>query len=174
MLTVKDLMQRYKITRQGVRRFVDKHIEEINADGIEHAKQNLDGWIFDAEAVKRIDELRGFSQIAIIEQQESETIKELQRENENLRQLLLIAQSDLIQTQKLLQDSQTKLLTAENQAKENDIALIRTQADLKIEKSKRELAEDKILEVKSQLNESQRQLDEIKNRGLIDRIFNKF
>ena len=167
MLTVKDLMQRYKITRQGVRRFVDKHIEEINADGIEHAKQNLDGWIFDAEAVKRIDELRGFSQIAIIEQQESETIKELQRENENLRQLLLIAQSDLIQTQKLLQDSQTKLLTAENQAKENDIALIRTQADLKIEKEMRKIAENKF-------DESQRQVEKIKKRGLIDRILNKF
>ena len=167
MLTVKDLMQRYKITRQGVRRFVDKHIEEINADGIEHAKQNLDGWIFDAEAVKRIDELRGFSQIAIIEQQESETIKELQRENENLRQLLLIAQSDLIQTQKLLQDSQTKLLTAENQSKESDMALVRTQADLKIEKEMRKIAENKF-------DESQRQVEKIKNRGLIDRIFNKF
>lgn len=72
-----------------------------------------------------------------------------------------------------MQDNQTKLLTAENQSKENDTALVRTQADLKIEKSKREIAEEKILEIKFQLDESQRQLEKIKKRGLIDRIFNK-
>ncbi|MBR6012599.1 MAG: hypothetical protein IK062_02290 [Selenomonadaceae bacterium] len=85
MLTVKDLMQRYNITRQGVRRFVDKHIEEINADGLEHAKLGADGWQFDAEAVKIIDELRGLTQIAITEHSESETVKELREEIEDLR-----------------------------------------------------------------------------------------
>lgn len=174
MFTVKDLMQRYNITRQGVRRFVDKHIEEINSDGIEHAKLGADGWQFDAEAVKIIDELRGLTQIAIIEHSESETTKELREEIEDLKQILLMTQSKLIrvqenltENQKLLSESDKKFLAAENQSKENEMSVVRLQADLKIEKSKREIAEEKILEIQSQL-------EKIKNRGLIDRIFNNF
>ena len=105
MANINDLMLRYKTQTAGaIRKFIVRHLSEINSDG-EHAKQTSEGWIFDAEAVKRIDELRGFSQVAIIEQAESERVKELQQENENLRQLLLLAQSDLIKTQKLLQDN---------------------------------------------------------------------
>ncbi|MBQ6975405.1 MAG: hypothetical protein IJQ16_02500, partial [Selenomonadaceae bacterium] len=98
-------------------------MNKINSNGVEHAKQTSEGWQFDAEAVKIIDELRGFSQVAVLAQIESERVKELQQENENLRQLLLLAQSKLIKTQENLQNNQQKLLTAENQAKENDIAL---------------------------------------------------
>lgn len=180
MLNTQDLMNRYKISKSGIRLFINRNLSKINADGIEHAKQTSEGWLFDAEAVRIIDELRGFSQVSVIEQEETERIKELQSEIENLKNLLLISQSQLIkvqsdlnETQRLLQDNQTKLLTAENQSKENDTALVRTQADLKIEKSKREIAEEKILEIKFQLDESQRQLKKIKKRGLIDRIFNK-
>lgn len=172
-MTIKDLMQRYKVTRQAILHFIKKNIETINAEG-EHAKQISEGWQFDAEAVRIIDELRNFSQVAVIEQEESDRIKELQQENENLRQLLLIAQSDLIKTQKLLQDNQTQLLTAENQAKENNINLVRVQADLNIEKAKREIVEYKISEVELQLDKANKQLEKMKKRGLIDRIFNNF
>ena len=179
LLNTQDLMNRYKISKSGIRLFINRNLSKINADGIEHAKQTSEGWLFDAEAVRIIDELRSFSQVSVIEQEETERIKELQNEIENLKNLLLISQSQLIkvqsdlnETQKLLQDNQTKLLTAENQSKENDMALVRTQADLKIEKSKREIAEEKILEINFQLDESQRQFEKIKNRGLIDRILN--
>ena len=179
MFNVNDLVSRYgNVTSRAIRMFVQRNIDKINDSDVEHAKQTIDGWQFDAEAVKRIDELRGFSQIAVVEQTESERIKELREENENLRRLLLIAQSDLIQTQKLLQDNQTKLLTSESRAGENDMALVRIQADLEIEKSKRKIAEEKVAEVKSQLekhlDESNRQLEKIKNRGLMDRILNRF
>ncbi len=182
MANINDLMLRYKTQTAGaIRKFISRHIAEINADGIEHARQTSDGWYFDAEAVRRIDELRGLSQVAIVEQEESERIKELQQENENLRQLLLVAQSKLIkvqedlnENQKLLSDSEKKLLTAESQSKENDIALIRTQADLEIEKTMRKIAEDKFIESQKQHEELKLEFARIKNRGLIDRIFNKF
>ena len=138
--------------------------------------------------VRKIDELRRFSKIAVIEQIESERVKELQEENENLRQLLLIAQSKLIQTQEELQKNQQKLLVAEKQTKENDMALVRAQADLEIEKTQREVTEGKFTEIKNlleesnrrkneldaQLAESKNQLEKIKNRGLLDRLFNHF
>ena len=189
MANINDLMLRYKTQTAGaIRKFITRHLDKINADGIEHAKQTSEGWYFDAEAVRIIDELRGVSQVAVIEQIESERVKELQEENENLRQLLLIAQSKLIQTQEELQKNQQKLLVAEKQTKENDMALVRAQADLEIEKTQREVTEGKFTEIRNlleesnrrkneldaQLAESKNQLEKIKNRGLLDRLFNHF
>ncbi|MBR6014403.1 MAG: hypothetical protein IK062_11605 [Selenomonadaceae bacterium] len=80
---------------------------------------------------------------------------------------LIKVQENLTENQKLLSEADKKLLASENQAKENAMDLVKMQADLTIEKSKREIAEDKISEIKYQL-------EKIKNRGLIDRIFNNF
>ena len=174
MYSIKDLMNRYKLTRQGVQYFVNKNLGIINSSDIEHAKQTVDGWQFDETAVKIIDKLRGFSQVTILEQAESERIKELEDENENLRQLLLIAQSKLIkvqedlnENQKLLADSTQKLLVAELQSKDS-------QVELKLEKEIHSLTKKQLEESNCQLSETKNQLEKIKSRGLIDRIFNNF
>lgn len=176
MLNTKDLMNRYKISKSGIRLFINRNLSKINADGIEHAKQTSEGWLFDA--VKRIDELRSFSQIAIVEQQESETIKELQQESENLRQLLLIAQSKLIkvqenlnENQKLLSVSEQKLLSSESKSKD-------VQADLKVVQAMLDMTKkqdkEKIDELRHQLEEAKQKIDKLKKRDLLDRIFNNF
>lgn len=113
LYSIKDLMNRYNLTRQGIQYFISKNLENINADGIEHARQTAEGWQFDSEAVKIIDELRNFSQVAVLEQAESERINELKEENENLRQLLIMAQSKLIKTQEELNENQKLLLESE-------------------------------------------------------------
>ena len=172
MVNVTDLMKRYGIlTSAGIRKFVIKHLDEINADGIEHARQTPEGWIFDAEAVRIIDGLRGFNQVTIIEQEESELVNELKAEIEQLKNLLLIAQSDLIQTQKLLQDNQTKLLTAENSSKD-------LMTDLKLEQTLHKVTKQKLNESEEKFSEQitrlENQLEKVKNRGLLARIFNNF
>jgi len=188
MANINDLMLRYKTQTAGaIRKFITRHLDKINSDGIEHAKQTPEGWYFDAEAVRIIDELRGVSQVAVIEQVESERVKELQEENENLRQLLLMAQSKLIKTQeelqenqKLLSSSEKKLLAAENQSKDKEIELVKVQANLEIEKTHRKNAEDKIQAAESQVkvikqqrDELNHQLERLKNRGLLDRMLNR-
>ena len=146
-----------------MRKFISRNLDKINADG-EHARQTPDGWQFDAEAVRIIDELRGFNAVAVIEEQESERIQELQTEIDNLKTLLLAAQNELISSQKALQqksdaliESEKKYLLAENQTE--------------LEKHKREsdkkLSDERITELKSEI-------ERLKNRGLLDRIFNKF
>lgn len=121
----------------------------------------------------------------IFEFQESERVKELQQENENLRQLLLIAQSKLIKSQeelnenqKMLSDFEKKFLAAESQSKDSQAELTLEQALHKVttqqlEDSKRIFNETKS-QLENQLDESNRQLEKIKNRGLFDRIFNNF
>jgi len=109
-----------------------------------------------------------------LEQAESERIKELENENENLRQLLIIAQSKLIkvqedlnENQKKLSDSTQKLLVAESQSKDS-------QVELRLEKEIHSLTKKQLEESNLQLSEMKNQLEKIKSRGLIDRIFNNF
>ena len=168
MFSVNDLMMRYNIKNAvSIRRFVSRHLETINADGEEHAKQTQSGWQFDELAVQIMDRLRGNSSVTIVEMQESERIKELEEENENLRQLLLVAQSKLIKVQEELNENQKKFLVAESQSKDS-------QNELKLEQALHEVTKQQVSDVKAQLSNAESQLEQIKKRGLFDRIFNNF
>ena len=168
MFSVNDLMSRYNIKNAvSIRRFVSRHLETINADGEEHAKQTPSGWQFDEVAVQIMDRLRGNSSVTIVEMQESERIKELEEENENLRQLLLVAQSKLIKVQEELNENQKKFLVAESQSKDS-------QNELKLEQALHEVTKQQVSDVKAQLSNAESQLEQIKKRGLFDRIFNNF
>ena len=165
-MTINDLMRRYNVkSRQGIRQFILKHLSEINSDA-EHAKQTPDGWQFDDEAVRKIDELRGLNQIAFIEPDESERILELQAEIENLKNLLLVTQSDLIGTQKKLIESGNNLLTTQRQLNDNAVAVNADKQQIAILNEKLESERQKRLEV-------QQQLEKLKGRGLLERILNK-
>ena len=173
MFTVNDLMERYAIKNSvSIRKFVVRHIDKINEDG-EHAVQKPTGWQFDDEAVKRIDDLRGRNKISIIEESESETVRELKGEIETLKSLLIATQTDLIQTQKVLQAQQTKLLADVDRTKNY-------QADLKLEQELHNVTKKQLEEsnrqrerLTQQLKDREIQVEQIKNRSLIDRIFNK-
>ena len=182
MFSVNDLMSRYNIKNAvSIRRFVSRHLETINADGEEHAKQTPSGWQFDEVAVQIMDRLRGNSSVTIVEMQESEQVRELKEENENLRQLLLVAQSKLIKAQEELNENQKKFLLAESQSKDS-------QNELKLEQALHEVTKQQVADVKTQLSDTkgelsdaktqlsnaESQLEQIKKRGLIDRIFNNF
>ena len=173
MFTVNDLMERYGIKNSvSIRKFVVRHIDKINEDG-EHAVQKPTGWQFDDEAVKRIDDLRGRNKISVIEASENETVQELKGEIETLKSLLIATQTDLIQTQKVLQAQQTKLLVDVDKTKNY-------QADLKLEQELHKVTKKQLEEsnrqrdrLTQQLKDREIQVEQIKNRSLIDRIFNK-
>ena len=87
-MDIKELANRYKITIQGMGKFVRKNLNKINEDD-EHAQNTKNGWIFDEEAVHIIDRLREVDRVAIIEEIESEKIKELKKEIDNLNVVLV-------------------------------------------------------------------------------------
>ena len=64
-MNINDLMKRYKVSSQAIRKFVRQHIDEINEEGVEHARQIENGWFFDAEAVEKIDKLKGLDKVGI-------------------------------------------------------------------------------------------------------------
>ena len=164
-MNINDLMKRYNIkSRQGIRQFVLKHLSEINSDG-EHAKQTLDGWQFDDEAVRIIDDLRGLNQIAFIETSESEKILELQSEIDNLKNLLLVSQADLIETQKKLIESEHNLLTTQRQLTDNAVVV-------ECLENKNSILSEELKLNRQEREKIQQQLEKIKNRGILARIFN--
>ena len=165
MKNIKELMKRYNISRQGMSAFVDRHLEEINADGVDHARQTTEGWQFDDTAVKIIDKLRGMSEVTIVEREESERVQELKEEVDNLKSLLLMTQNKLVQKQEELLSAEKKYLTAENNSKDY-------QSDLKVEELKRKHLEEKLSVAESQVKNLQGELDKLKKRSLVNRIFN--
>ena len=150
-MNIKDLMKRYRVKSAGsLRTFISKHLAEINATG-KHAVQTKDGWNFDSEAVKIIDNLRGYSVSAVIEELESEKIKELQAEIDNLKTLLLVSQSKVIKLQEELSEKQTALAEAQTSAL---------------------LADNKKNALEGEISNLKNQLDCLQNRNLLQRIFN--
>jgi len=165
-MDIKELMNRYNFkSSRGVRAFITRHIEEINADGVDHARQTSEGWQFDDTAVRIIDKLRGMNEVAIVEREESEQVQELKEEVDNLKSLLLMTQNKLLQKQEELSQAEKKYLTAENTSKDY-------QSDLKVEELKRKHLEEKLSAAESQVKNLQSELDKLKKRGLVGRIFN--
>ena len=165
MQNIKELMKRYNISRQGIMSFVDRHLDKINADGEEHAKQTVDGWQFDEIAVQKIDKLRGLSEVAIIESGETGQIAELKEEVENLKSLLLMTQNKLLQKQEELLSAERKYLLTESASK--------------VEEVRRENLEEKLASAEIQMNTMQKklekaeqQIEQLRRRGLVDRILN--
>ena len=158
-MDIKELMNRYNFkSTRGVRAFITRHIEEINADGVNHARQTTEGWQFDDTAVRIIDKLRGMSEVTIVEREESEQVQELKEEVDNLKSLLLMTQNKLLQKQEELSQAEKKYLTAENTSN--------------VEELKRKHLEEKLSAAESQVKNLQGELDKLKKRGLVGRIFN--
>ena len=173
IMDIKELMKRYDFkSSRGVRAFITRHLGEINADGEKHAKQTIEGWQFDDTAIRIIDKLRGMSEIAIVEREESEQVQELKEEVGNLKNLLLMTQNKLVQKQEELTESQKKLMTAERK-------YLTAENSSNVEELKRQHLEEKLSATESQLSELQSQfknlqgeVERLKRRGLVSRIFN--
>ena len=61
-----------------------------------------------------MDKIRGISEVAIVEREESEQIQELKDEVDNLKSLLLMTQNKLLQKQEEFLSAERKFLSAEN------------------------------------------------------------
>lgn len=172
-MTINDLMKRYNVkSRQGIRQFILKHLSKINCDG-EHAKQTPEGWQFDDEAVRKIDELRGLNQVAFIEPDESERILELHAEVEKLKNILLLTQSDLIGAQKKLIESERNLLETQRQLNDNIVVNNTDRQQISALSSKLKLETKKNADLQRELEELTARFNKIQRRGLLERIFNK-
>ena len=91
MATMKELAGHFGVSIQTMTEYVKRHLDEINADG-SHAALRAGKWAFDAEAVRKLEELRGFGIAGVMEAVESKKVKDLEVTVDNLQVALLHAQ----------------------------------------------------------------------------------
>ena len=172
MLNTQELAKRYNLKNsQTIRKFITRNLEKINENGT-HAFQDSNGWLLDDEGVRIIDELRNYSQIAIIQQTESEQVQELKDEVTNLKSLLLMTQNKLVQKQEELTESQKQLLESQKQLMTAERKYLTAENSSNVEELKRQHLEEKLNATESQLRTLQSEVERLKKRGLVSRIFN--
>lgn len=112
--TIQELMKRYGMTTaQGMTRTIRAHLDELNADGQQHAKKVGKEWQLDAEAIKKLDELRGLTRSEAIQNVENAEIRALTEDVRNLQTALLHAQQETVAVQKQVQQAQQQVLQAQ-------------------------------------------------------------
>lgn len=84
-----DLMKRYNVSRPGLLKFVNAHINEINKDGQVYAKKVGKEWVFDEAAVKVIDELKSRGVTVVDDALQADRIHELTERINELQQQLI-------------------------------------------------------------------------------------
>lgn len=184
MYTTNELIERYGMSsRQALLKYVKTHEKEINASG-NHAFKNGSGeWNFDDTAVKIIDGLRGYGQINVVQEADTEIINQYKEQIDNLKTTLAMVQQKLIESQKetvnalkennqLIKERQ-RLLTASEELEKakrvtKDMELKFNQKDLELKRK-----DDDVEEMKKLIQEKDKELEHLKNRGFWNRVFNR-
>lgn len=194
--SVNDLMKRYNINRASLIEYAKAKIDIINKDDI-HAKKAGKEWQFDAEAVRILDELRGYGIVVEnYDSPEKARIAELERELEEARTFMAAAQAENSRQKdkiiELLEEKAeaVKLLAcaeADRKMAENDVAIIKKTRELENEAASSEIEKQKVElsalkeeraavkaeadRLRKELQEAQDALKAEKSKNLLQRIF---
>lgn len=135
MATMKELAGHFGVSIQTMTEYVKRHLDEINADG-SHAALRAGKWAFDAEAVRKLEELRGFGIAGVMEAVESKKVKDLEITVDNLQVALLHAQEDAKAAYQQVADAEReRRLLAEAQADQvAELATLRERTAAQTEK----------------------------------------
>lgn len=194
--TINDLMKRYGINRASMTEYAKAKIDIINKDDI-HAKKAGKEWQFDAEAVRILDELRGYGIVVEnYDSPEKARIAELERELEEARTFMAAAQAENSRQKdkiiELLEEKAeaVKLLAcaeADRKMAENDVAIIKKTREVENEAASSEIEKQKVElsalkeeraavkaeadRLRKELQEAQDALKAEKSKNLLQRIF---
>lgn len=107
-MDTKELARRYGLSDQAVRKFIRQHLADLNSDG-EHVRRTKVGWTVDDVGLQRLDDLRGYRELAVEAVVEPNELDELREENRQLMKMLLASQAEVIRLQR-------ELLSRKNQS----------------------------------------------------------
>lgn len=100
-MDTKALARRYGLSEQAARKFIREHLAELNSDG-EHAQRTKLGWTVDDVGLRRLDELRGYREVALEVVAEPSELDNLREENSRLMKMLIASQAEVIRLQREL------------------------------------------------------------------------
>ena len=166
MATMKELAGHFGVSIQTMTEYVKRHLDEINADG-SHAALRAGKWAFDAEAVQKLEELRGFGIAGVMEAVESKKVKNLEVTVDNLQVALLHAQEDAKTAYQQVADAEReRRLLAEAQADQvAELATLRERTAAQTEKLSAQQDEiQRLRQEANQLREEAKRHQEDQNR----------
>lgn len=150
MYTAKELQDRYKMnSKQAFLKYVREHLDIINKDGAHAVKNASNGWEFDEVAVKLLDHFRGISKINVVQEVESDRIRQLNEQIANLQIMINALQQKVIQAN---EETKTALKESNQLLKERQPLML---AAAELKKSKERIEEqDKMIEaLKAAMND---------------------
>ena len=100
-MDTQELARRYGLSDQAVRKFIRQHLADLNSDG-DHAQRTQRGWTVDDVGLKRLDELRGYRELAVEAVVEPSELDDLREENSRLLKMLVASQAEVIRLQREL------------------------------------------------------------------------
>lgn len=168
--TTDDLMFRYNVSRPAITKFVNAHLEEINADNIIHAKKVGKDWYFDAEAVRIIDGLKNRGVTVVDDAMQADRLSELQEQIIDLQKQLAAEKDENKLAQKkiialLEQNKNVALLEQTTKRAEQAEAEVKSlQAQAKNEAEERGLLKAQIKAKENQIQGIERQIAELKQQ----------
>lgn len=177
MATMKEISGHFGVTVQTMTEYVKKHLDVLNKDG-EHAAMKAGRWVFDAVAVERLEDLRGWGTGGVMEEVESKKLKQAAELIRDLQNQLVqasietkAAQNEKAATwQKYAETQKEMRLLSENTLKEREeLATLRERTShqtQKMDEQQKEIEAQKqeIKKLREQLEAGQKRLQEESDR----------
>lgn len=177
MATMKEISGHFGVTVQTMTEYVKNHLDVLNKDG-EHAAMKAGRWVFDAIAVERLEDLRGWGTGSVMEEVESKKIKQAAALIRDLQNQLVqanietkAAQTEKAETwQKYAETQKEMRLLSENTSKDREeLATLRERTShqaqtLDAQKQQIDAQEKEILQLREQLEAERKRLQEESDR----------
>lgn len=158
MATIQDMMEHFGWkSAQAALKYIKTHLKDINRDG-KHAYQAGGKWQFDEVAVKRLEELRGFGLINVMEKVESSRNAELVATITNLQTRLTAAMIELDETRKETIETKDKLIAIMEENTRNAVNATALEAKLEAKERETKILKEALNEAKTEKNNLDKRL----------------
>lgn len=152
MATIQDMMEHFGWkSAQAALKYIKTHMAEINRDG-KHAYQAGGKWHFDAKAVERLEELRGFGLVDVMEKVESQRNTELAVTVTNLQTRLTAAMIELDETRKETIETKDKLIAIMEENTRNAVKATALEAKLELLERENKQLKSTLVETNTEKN----------------------
>lgn len=165
MITIKEYARNQNVSYEAIRKQLKRYASELDGHIIRQGRQQL----LDDHAIDFLNTKRQENPIIVVNQENSEYIKELENKVSALQALLVQRNEDLQKVQnladtRLLESSKAKYL--EKDVERLELALNRSENDIKQK-------DDELHLVKQQLLNKENELNKLRSRGWLARLLNK-
>lgn len=173
MITIKEYAQKQNVSYEAIRKQLKRYASELEGHIIRQGRQQL----LDDHAIEFLNTKRMENPIIVVNQENSEYIRELENKVAGLQAILAQRNEDLQEARnladtRLLEASKVKYL--EKDVERLEMALNRSENDIKQKDDELHLKNKEIDSKDLKIKELEKVVNKIKNKTLLQRIFKRW